>query len=82
MCTVTFDTLKFVKTLEAGGFERIQAEGVALAFRDAFIEQRAVRDRQLRLDTVKAQADFVTLNWLLGLNVCGVAILVLRAFSS
>lgn len=40
---VSFDTLKFVQTFEAGGFERTQAEGITIAFRDAFAEHRHVR---------------------------------------
>ncbi len=78
--TVTFDTLKFVKKLEAGGFERTQAEGIVVAFRDAFAERQLMRERQLKIDTAKANANFAILNWMMGLSVCGIVILVLRAF--
>ncbi len=39
MSTVTFDTLKFVKTLEASGISAAQAEAIAAAYRDASTDQ-------------------------------------------
>jgi hypothetical protein len=36
MTTVTFDTLAFVKKLEAKGFKTEQAEGITDALKDAF----------------------------------------------
>jgi hypothetical protein len=35
MATVTFDTHKFIRRLEAAGFDTKQAEAVADAFREA-----------------------------------------------
>jgi hypothetical protein len=35
MATVTFDTLKFVKTLQAAGVDAPQAEAIAAAVRDS-----------------------------------------------
>jgi hypothetical protein len=35
MSTVTFDTLKFVRTLEAAGVESAQAEAISSAVRDS-----------------------------------------------
>ncbi|MCX8087142.1 MAG: CCDC90 family protein [Rhodocyclaceae bacterium] len=39
MSTITFDTLKFVKTLEKAGVPSAQAEAMAEAFRDATGEE-------------------------------------------
>ncbi|MDP4027596.1 MAG: hypothetical protein Q8P42_01305 [Gallionella sp.] len=39
MSAVTFDTLKFVKTLEASGIDKKQAEAIAFAYRDASTDQ-------------------------------------------
>ena len=33
--SITFDTLKFVETLKASGFDDTQAKGITTAFRDA-----------------------------------------------
>lgn len=35
MATVTFDTHKFIKTLEAAGLPEAQAEAISIAVRDA-----------------------------------------------
>ena len=42
MASVSFDTLKFVKRLEASGIPPAQAEALAGAFRDAVGEERAL----------------------------------------
>ena len=46
MSTVTFDTLKFVKTLEAGGINAEQAEAIAAAYRDASNDQEIVTKKR------------------------------------
>ncbi|VFM97928.1 MAG: Protein of unknown function (DUF1640) [Candidatus Kentron sp. G] len=35
MTTITFDTLKFVQTLEQAGFDEKQAKGISTAFKEA-----------------------------------------------
>lgn len=51
---VAFDTLKFVETLEAGGFTHAQAKAAAEAFAEATRQELAtkgdVRETELRLD--------------------------------
>jgi len=37
MSTVSFDTLKFVETLESAGFDRAHARAVAAAVRDSHV---------------------------------------------
>lgn len=39
MSTVTFDTLKLVKTLKESGFDEKQAEAIAAAYRDTSADQ-------------------------------------------
>ncbi|MDD2916054.1 MAG: hypothetical protein PHP70_12120 [Gallionella sp.] len=39
MSAVSFDTLKFVKTLEASGIDEKQAEAIASAYRDASVDR-------------------------------------------
>lgn len=43
MSTVTFDTLKFVERLEAGGFSHVQAKAAAEAFIDATTQELATK---------------------------------------
>ena len=44
MSTVTFDTLKFVKTLEKSGMSQEQAEAIAEAQSEAFGELTKTKD--------------------------------------
>ncbi len=79
MSTVTFDTLKFVKTLEASGINNIQAEAIANAYRDASNDQELVtKDIQLELAPMKAELQI--LKWMTGLVLGGVVALVLKSF--
>ncbi|MBY6243717.1 DUF1640 domain-containing protein [Methylosinus sp. Sm6] len=52
--SVPFDTLKFVETLEAGGFSHAQAKAAAEAFAAATSQElatkRDLRETELRLD--------------------------------
>jgi hypothetical protein len=52
--SVSFDTLKFVETLEAGGFSHAQAKAAAEAFAQATRQELATkgdrRETELRLD--------------------------------
>lgn len=43
MSTVTFDTLKFVERLEAGGFSHVQAKAAAEAFAEATSQELATK---------------------------------------
>jgi hypothetical protein len=56
MAAVTFDTLKFVKTLEAAGVSAPQAEAISSAVRDAHetaevATKRDLHELELRMDT-------------------------------
>jgi hypothetical protein len=80
MTAITFDTLRFVKTLEAAGIEHRQAEAIAEAQRGAFSEMASIGDpvgkRDLELAIGKLRADlerdmaamkFDLLKWIVGL---------------
>jgi hypothetical protein len=75
MSPITFDTLKFAKTLEAAGVPAPQAE----AFREATSAELVTRDYlDARLETVKAsietaKADIV--KWVAGLLIAQAALI-------
>ena len=48
MTTITFDTHKFIRTLESGGFTEEQAEAIADAFRTAHLEAELATKTDLR----------------------------------
>ena len=80
MSTVTFDTLKFVKTLEASGIDEKQAEAIAAAYRDASTDQQVVSQKDLQLELAPIKADIQVLKWMNGLMLGGIIALVLKAF--
>jgi len=91
MAAVTFDTLKFVKTLEASGMPASQAEAVAAAVRDSTDSADLVTKKDLQIELQKTispvkddiaalKADIVLLKWMLGAIIAGVVTLVIKAF--
>lgn len=93
MTTATFDTLKFVETLRASGFDEPQARGMAAAILevqkanpDALATKGDIKEldtrltggmRELRLEIA---AEIAPLKW--GVAVCagGIIALVLKSF--
>ncbi|MDO8207410.1 MAG: hypothetical protein Q7T38_06270 [Gallionella sp.] len=73
MSTVTFDTLKFVKTLEASGIENNQAEAIATAYRDASNDQELVTKKDL-------QIELQPLKLMLGIIIGGIVALIVKTF--
>lgn len=73
MSTVTFDTLKFVKTLEASGIENSQAEAIAIAYRDASNDQELVTKKDL-------QIELQPLKLMLGIIIGGIVALIVKTF--
>jgi len=76
MSTVTFDTLKFVETLERAGVAREQASAFATAVRDA----QNSADTATKGDIALVRKDIDLLRWMLGLVIGGVVALVLKAY--
>ena len=73
MSTVTFDTLKFVKTLEASGIDAKQAEAIASAYRDASNDQELVTKKDL-------QVELAPIKVMLGVVMGGIIALIMKAF--
>ncbi len=73
MSTVTFDTLKFVKTLEASGIDAKQAEAIAGAYRDASNDQELVTKKDL-------QVELAPLKVMMGVVMGGIIALIVKAF--
>lgn len=80
MSTVTFDTLKFVKTLEASGFEDKQAEAIANAYRDAAADQELVTKQDLQIELAPIKAELQVMKWMNSLVLGGIIVLILKAF--
>lgn len=80
MSTVTFDTLKFVKTLEASGIEMKQAEAIANAYRDAAFDQELVTKQDLQIELAPIKAELQVMKWMNGLVLGGIIVLILKAF--
>lgn len=74
MTAVTFDTLKFVKTLEAAGVDPKQAEAIADAQREAFAELVSVSDLVTKHDL--AEMKFDLLKWIVGLALAQTGLVV------
>ena len=73
MSTVTFDTLKLVKTLEASGITPPQAEAIAVAYRDASNDQELVTKKDL-------QVELAPLKVMTGIIIGGVVVLIMKTF--
>lgn len=80
MSTVTFDTLKFVKTLEASGIEAKQAEAMANAYRDAAVDQELVTKQDLQIELAPIKAELQVMKWMNSLVLGGIIVLILKAF--
>lgn len=72
MATITFDILKFIRRLEAAGFDTKQAEAVAEAFREASGEaelatRQDLRELELRLQANISDIKFDLVKWIAGM---------------
>ncbi len=76
MVTITFDTLKFTKTLEKAGLPPAQAE----AFREASGEADLVTKKDLFIALAPIHADLTLAKWMLGLLLGGVIAIILKTF--
>jgi hypothetical protein len=86
MATITFDTLKFVKQLEASGippgqaeaFVRAQQEILSQALDSTLATRSDIECIERKL--IEFEGEFKAIKWMLGIIVGGVVMLVLRAF--
>jgi hypothetical protein len=90
MNTITFDTLKYAKTLRAAGVTEAQAEAMAQAQRDSLAEAlesqlatkadvKSVKE-DLAEDIAAVKADITLLKWMLALVVIVTVVPALKAF--
>ena len=79
MATITFDTLKFVERLRAGGVPEEQAKAEAEALVTAFSE---AMDSQLatKIDINRLERELIVIKWMVGLVLGGILTLILKAF--
>jgi hypothetical protein len=72
MSTITFDTLKFARTLKEAGIPDSQAEAFAVAFRDATSEELVTRDYlDAKLEATKGDL----IKWVAGLMIAQAALI-------
>ena len=69
MSATTFDTLKAIRTLEAAGIERHQAEAIAEGMRDAAIADRD--EFATKADLAVLRADMYRALWIQGAGIVG-----------
>ncbi|PKM10848.1 MAG: DUF1640 domain-containing protein [Gammaproteobacteria bacterium HGW-Gammaproteobacteria-3] len=79
MATITFDTLKFVERLKAGGVPEAQAKAEAEALVTAFSE---AMDSQLatKSDSNRLERELMVVKWMAGLVLGGMLALILKTF--
>ena len=90
MATITFDTHKFIRRLQASGMPEEQAEAITDAFKDAQSEavatRRDLKELEIKLEAkldrldAKFTGEFTLIKWMMGLLLGGVVALILKAF--
>jgi hypothetical protein len=81
MSSITFDTLKFVKKLEASGISAaVHAEAIAEAYQAASTDQQLVTKTDLQLELSPIKAELQVMKWMSGLIMGGVIALILKSF--
>ncbi|WP_130472890.1 coiled-coil domain-containing protein [Candidatus Magnetaquicoccus inordinatus] len=93
MTAITFDTLKFVETLKASGFDEPQARGMAAAIQDvqnSNLDEVATRQdlemvkielkRDIKELELRISAEIAPLKWGMAVCVGGVIALILKSF--
>jgi hypothetical protein len=76
MSTITFDTLKFVERLEAGGFTHEQAKAAAEAFAEATSQEMATKADIASLRSEIREMELRLTNRLGGMMVVAVGVLL------
>jgi len=73
MATVTFDTLKFVQTLESAGVDREQASAIAAAVRDSHDAADLVTKKDLEIALSPMRV-------MMGITLAGVGVVLAKPF--
>ncbi len=88
MTTVTFDTLKFVRTLKAAGIPDKQAEAEAEAISEALevnlkdLVTKEYLDVKFQQELAPVRTDLAVLKWMMGILIAGVMSIVIKTFFS
>jgi len=77
---ITFDTLKFVETLESAGLDRKQASAIAVAVRDSHDTADLVTKKDLEIALAPVRGELRLQRALLGTVLGGIIALLVRAF--
>jgi len=80
MATITFDTLKFVDTLEQAQVPRDQARAIAAAVRDAHDAADLITKKDLEIALAPIRSELKLQRALLGVVLGGVVALLLKSF--
>jgi len=96
MATITFDTHKFIKTLEASGMPTIQAEAMVTAQQESLQAAFDYRDLATKGDIAgvrsdlkdlatkdalrKVEIELAVVKWMLGTLIGGMVALLFKAF--
>lgn len=74
MTTITFDTLKFAKRLEAAGIATAEAEAIAEAQNEALSEMMKANELASKTDLVELKFDL--LKWIVGLALAQMSLII------
>jgi len=77
---LTFDTLKFVETLERANVSREQASAIAAAVRDAHDAAELVTKKDLEIALAPVHSKLSLLHWMLGVTLAGVGAIFAKLF--
>lgn len=80
MATISFDTHKFIRKLEAAGLSMQQAEAIADAVKEAQGEADLVTKKDLQIELAPIKSDLLLAKWMTGLVLGGIIALDLKAF--
>jgi len=91
MSAVTFDTLKFVETLEEAGVENRVAKAISSAVRDSYdaadlATKADLREMELRMDAKFGekfgglQAEINSIKWMIGVLLAAVMTILIKSF--
>lgn len=90
MATITFDTLKSVEKLKAGGVSEAQAkaeaEALVAVFSEAMDTQLATKsdinrlEHAVKSDINRLERELLVIKWMMGLVLGGIVALILKAF--